>query len=147
MSLGGPIGRLPVPVSAVPGPPALGVGLVGASFFLTVGVSLPPGVTGRGSPVGFCAPEGFCACASATAVLAASSAAAAVIFRILLIAISFDARGKGKCKPLSTSRKRSSSRAKIARCQTLCSEYQGTRNQAALLPFMIEAELGITSHV
>ena len=38
MSLGGPIGRLPVPVSPVPGPLALGgVGLVGGSFFLTVG--------------------------------------------------------------------------------------------------------------
>ena len=106
MSLGGPIGRLPVPVSAVPGPPALGgVGLVGASFFLTVGVSLPPGVTGRGSPVGFCAPEGFWACASATAVLAATRAAAAVILNILLIAISFDL-GKKNASTVSTSRRK-----------------------------------------
>ena len=88
MSLGGPIGRLVTPVSL--GVLALGgVGLVGASPFLSVGVSEPPGVTGRGSPVGFCAPEGFCACAIATVALAANSAAAAAVFNILLIESSF----------------------------------------------------------
>jgi hypothetical protein len=82
------MGRLPDPVSPVPDPPPLGgVGLVGASFFLTLGLPSPPGVSGRGSPVGFCAPEGFWTWATAKAVLAANNAAAAAAFSMLLILV------------------------------------------------------------